>query len=256
MVLCHYTFFDKPCFGGALRADFAAVLGLCYYRVMRQFTLRVAEVAAWPGLVRVRCERAAPRFAPGQAGLALARLPGQPFGRLPLYPFHGPAGDFEFCVAAPGHPYAALAPGDEVDMLGPLGHGFVLPPHSMHLLLMAATPARLFSLIYLALECRLAVTMLAPAAAPCPALPEQVELLRGPLTAELADWADVIGLDLPEPGQVAQQIRGLRPGRPLGFIQALANVPMPCGTGACQACWTETGQGRKLACVDGPVLQW
>jgi hypothetical protein len=227
---------------------------------MRQFTLDVTEVTVLPGLVQVRGEGSAPVFAPGQAGLALARLPAQPFLRLPLYPFRSQAEGFEFCLdtsqADAAHPYAALVPGDKLDVLGPVGCGFDLPARLARLLLMAVSPARLFSLIHLAVDRRLAVTMLIPPDAPRPSLPEQVELQRGALTAELANWADLIALDVPAPGALARQILELRPGRPTGLIQALASVPMPCGTGACQACWVEARHGRRLACVEGPVIQW
>jgi dihydroorotate dehydrogenase electron transfer subunit len=222
---------------------------------MRQFILSVAEVAVLPGLVRVRCEGSAPIFAPGQAGLAFTHLSAQPFLRVPLYPFHSETQGFEFCLET-AHPFAALAPGDELDVVGPCGRGFDLPPRLARLLLVGVSPARLFSLMHLAIERRLAVTMLIPPDAPRPSLPEQVELQRGALTAELADWADLIALDVPEPEALARRILELRPGRSIGSIQALTDVPMPCGTGACQACWVETRRGRKLACVDGPVIQW
>ncbi len=240
---------------------------------MRQFTVKVVRVARLPGGVQVACEGETPLFAPGQAALAYGRLPNQPFLRVPLYPFHSSASGFEFVVAdalhrdaahhdAP-HPYAALSPGDELDVLGPCGRGFVLPLRAGHLLAAAATPMRLRGLLDLALERGWAVTLwlppeLAEPEAPASSVPEPVEVQRGELSAELLDWADVVALDLPEPDRWAAEIRAARPGRATGFIQALVEAPMPCGTGACQACWVSGGVGRrrKLACVDGPVIQW
>jgi hypothetical protein len=239
---------------------------------MRQFTARVVSVARWPRGVQVACEGAAPLFAPGQAALAYSRLPSQPFLRVPLYPFHSTATGFEFGVAdaphdnAPHenarHPYAELSPGDELDVLGPCGKGFHLPLRASHLLAVAADPARLRALLDLALERGWAVTLwLPPEMAPGPPnVPELVEVQRGALSAELLDWADIVALDLPEPARWAADIRAARPGRAVGFIQALvpAAVRMPCGTGACQACWISAGvgHGSRLACVDGPVFQW
>ncbi len=245
---------------------------------MRQFTVKVVRVARLPGGVQVACEGEAPLFAPGQAALAYSRLPNQPFLRVPLYPFRSSASSFEFGVAdalqrdeahhdaphqdAP-HPYTALSPGDELDVLGPCGCGFDLPPRAGHLLAAAATPMRLRGLLDLALERGWAVTLWLPPEsaqpdAPASGVPEPVEVQRGELSAELLDWADVVALDLPEPDRWASEIRAARPGRAIGFIQALVEVPMPCGTGACQACWVSAGLGhrRKLACVDGPVFQW
>lgn len=224
---------------------------------MRQFTLQVVQVARQPGGVRVTGQGAAPLFAPGQAALAYCRdLQGQPFLRVPLYPFYSAASGFEFVVPEEAHPYAELAPGDELDVLGPVGRGFDLPARAGHLLVAAAWLGRLAALFDGALERGWAITLWLPPGAPTPSVPEAVEVQRGELAAELLEWAEVVALDLPEPERWAAELRARQPGRARGYIQALVEVPMLCGTGACQACWTETGHGRRLACVDGPVIQW
>jgi hypothetical protein len=83
-----------------------------------------------------------------------------------------------------------------------------------------------------------------------------VEIHRGPLAADLAQWADVVALDVADPRARAQHIRALAPQRGPEYVQALVTPPLPCGTGACQACWVELSQPhqRKLACSDGPVF--
>ncbi|MGH2521156.1 MAG: hypothetical protein ACRDH2_01525 [Anaerolineales bacterium] len=221
---------------------------------MRQTALSVAEVATVAGHVHVRCGGPLP-CAPGQFYLARAEAAAQPFLRIPIYPYTTRNESAEFYVEA-GHPYAALAPGTPLDVIGPCGGGFDLPSRAAHLLVMVGSPCRLLPLIYAALERHFAVTALVASSVPLPDLPLAVEVLRerGPLTVELAAWADVVGLDLPDPFERAWQIRTLRQTRHAEFIQALLTPPMPCGTGACQACWVETGRGRKLACVDGPVF--
>lgn len=224
---------------------------------MRQFILNVAEIATFGGQFHVRCAGGPDLpFAPGQFYLARTEIAAQPFLRVPLYPFPTQSGGPEFFID-PDHPYAALAPGDTLNLLGPCGRGFNLPPRAAHLLLVAASPARLFSLLSAALEHRFAVTLLLPPDAPLPDLPPHVEIHRGPLTADLAAWADVIALDVPDPAAWVREIRALRLGPPTGFIQALITPTLPCGVGACQACWVETDHAyaRKLACVDGPVFQ-
>lgn len=227
---------------------------------MRQFRLIVTQVAQWSAGVQITCAGSAPVFAPGQAALAISALPHQPFLRVSLYPFNSSASGFEFCVAENEHPYAALHPGDELDVLGPCGRGFALSERAGHLLAAAATPARLMSVLVCALERGWPAAMWLPRGAPPPGLPEAVEVHRGELSTELLGWADVVVLDLPDPARWAAEIRAALPGRAAGFIQALAptGVPMPCGTGACQACWLPAGVGprRRLACVDGPVFQW
>ena len=221
---------------------------------MRQFTLSVAEIATSGGQLRVRCgsdlELTA---APGQFYLARAGRATQPFLRVPLYPFHTQSGSPEFFVG-PTHPYAALEPGDTLDLVGPCGRGFSLPPRAAHLLLVAHTLERLYALAHLALERHFAVTLLLPPDAPLPSLPLDVEIQRGTLTADLSAWADLIAADVPDPLTLAQQARLLRLSPPPGFVQALITPTMPCGVGACQACWVEIGHHRKRACVEGPVF--
>ncbi len=225
---------------------------LCYYRDMRQFEARVAEVAALAGLVQVSCAGPDPGTAPGQACLVWAARPEQPAWRLALFP-GAIAGGLRFYVP-PTHPYARLEPGDRLEVLGPCGRGFRLPRSGGHLLVVAASLERLLPTIDHALDHGLAVSVLTPRSAAL--LPSDVEIQRGPLASEVAAWADLIILDVGDPAARAQHIRTLVPARARGFIQALVAPPMPCGTGACQACWVEGAHasGRLLACVDGPVV--
>lgn len=228
---------------------------------MRQFNLKVTEIKTLGRQILVRCNGdggPAPVSAPGQVCLAQANLPAQPFLRVPLYPFHRQPGSFEFLIS-PAHPYAGLEPGMALDLIGPCGHGFDLPSRAAHLLLIADSPERLLPLIHLALERQFAITFLIPEMTPLPELPSAIEIQRGPLSAELVTWADIIALDVPHPLETAREIRAFASAstRPASFIQGFITPPLPCGVGACQACWVETQEthSRKLACVEGPVFQ-
>jgi hypothetical protein len=221
---------------------------------VRHLDLTIHEVAALGGSVRLSCAGPDPGAAPGQFCLAWAEAPMQPFLRLPLFFIGGHEAGPAFCVPA-GHPYARLAPGDRLSVLGPGGRGFRLPAHrNGHLLVIAGTVERLLPLIESALHRGLAVTALTPRGADL--LPSDVELHRGPLSAEVAAWADVVALDVADPRARAEHIRSLAPPRGRDFVQALITPAMPCGTGACQACYVELTPAhvRKLACVDGPVF--
>lgn len=223
---------------------------------MRQFRLAVSEMATIAGQVVVRCGGADLAPTPGQAYLARAEGPEQPFLRVSLYPYSTSGVGVEFCLDQPTHPYARLEPGAALDLIGPVGRGFTLPPRAAHLLVWCRSPNRLLGLIYHALERRFAVTLLLPTDSPLPELPPEVEIQREPLAAELAIWADVAALDLPDPLDRAHELRALcPPPRPAEFVQALITPPLPCGAGACQACWVELDRGRKLACVEGPVFR-
>jgi hypothetical protein len=121
------------------------------------------------------------------------------------------------------------------------------------LLVIASALDRVIPALLAALRQDLAVTLMTPRGATF--LPPAVEIHRGALTAELAAWADVVWLDVGDPAARARHIRDLGPPRGPGFVQALITPPMPCGTGACQACWVDAGgAARRLACVDGPVF--
>jgi hypothetical protein len=174
--------------------------------------------------------------------------------RVPLYFHCGSDPGPTFFVPAAGHPYSRLAPGASLNVLGPVGRGFRLPKKNGHLLVIAGSLERLLPTIETALQQGLAVTALTPRSADL--LPSDVEISRGPLNAELATWADLVALDVADPGARAQHIRGLAPSRGHGYVQALIAPPMPCGTGACQACWVDLppAHARKLACVEGPVF--
>ncbi|MCC6188441.1 MAG: hypothetical protein IT318_05375 [Anaerolineales bacterium] len=222
-------------------------------RAVREFDLRVAEVAAVGSAVRVTCAGPGAEVAPGQACLAWADIPSQPFLRVPLFLHSSPDPGPTFFVPG-GHPYARLGPGAALRLLGPVGRGFRLPGANGHLLVLAGSLERLLPTIETALQRGLAVTALTPRSADL--LPSDVEIHRGPLTAELAAWADLVALDVADPGARAQHVRALAPTRGPGYVQALVTPPIVCGTGACQACWVELphARGRRLACVDGPVF--
>ena len=231
---------------------------------MRQFAVEIVQVATSLGLFQVWCGGAVPAFQAGQAALVLSDLPSQPFLRVAVYPFHVQPEGFEFCLdlvppgeeTIPHHPLAGLRPGDKLDVVGPCGRGFDLGGRPANLLVVANSLARLFALVDDAIARRWAISLLSLNADSQPGVPKEVEVHRGALTVELADWADVIALDCSEPGSLVERIRQFRPDRPRGFVQALLSVPMPCGTGACQACRVEPSPRHQLACVDGPVMRY
>lgn len=219
-------------------------------RAMRQWQWSVHSIASVGGLMQVTCFSPAVEIVPGQLCLAWTALPAQPFLRVPLYPFATPQEQFAFCLA-PTHPYTALQPGDSLDVLGPVGQGFHLPAGTRNVLILASSLERVLGLIYTALQQQLAVALLTPRR--WEHLPVEVEVQRGPLTAELAQWADVVALDVSDPHTTAHKVRALCPTRPRHYVQALLTPTLPCGFGACQACWVEVGNTRKLGCETGVI---
>ena len=221
---------------------------------MRQSLLMVAEIATSSRQLHVRCAGGeALHGAPGQFYLAQADVLPQAPLRVPLFPYPGPRGQLEFSLPQ-AHPLAALDPGACLDLIGPCGHGFELHPRAANLLLAADSFERLLPLLHFALVNRRSVAVLISPVASLPEVPPAVEIQRGPLTADLAAWADLIALDILDPETCAREARILCPTRPADFVQALLTPPLPCGTGACLACWVELDGRRKLACVEGPVF--
>lgn len=187
-------------------------------------------------------------------------------------------------LVAPGHPATRLLPGAEVDMLGPLGHGFEVG--RVERLLLVAEPSGLpllLPLLTAAPSVALIVAAATRAQLPSPArIPPAVELvlvtrdgsagLLGPLESaapapphlqralprflELTAWAERICLACgPERyPALAALVHGARLQPQPGFAQAFVPAEMPCGVGACEVCRVATRQGEVRVCVEGPVL--
>jgi dihydroorotate dehydrogenase electron transfer subunit len=207
--------------------------------------------------------------------------------RTPLFPARIAAGGFDLLVP-PAHPAAALRPGDEVNLIGPLGQGFEVPTAARRLLLVAGTthlpvllpltqprnrvfsgkPGFFSSSIALLLSAPTA-TALYPISHLPPALEVHVVTADGSaghhgsardLFPDLVRWADCVCIvplhpddpaTYPALAEIVREVR-LEPGH--HFAQALVVPPMACGVGACQGCAVQTARSTKLACTDGPVF--
>jgi hypothetical protein len=159
---------------------------------------------------------------------------------------------------APAPVPQAWQPGTRLELRGPLGKGFGLPPTTRRLALAALDDhaARLLPLLRQGLAQGAAIALFADC--PLPDLPPAVELsplsdLAGALT-----WADFLALDLSIAGQASLAGRlGLRKGERFQACpaQALLWTSMPCGgSGECGACAVITPRAWKRACSDGPVF--
>jgi dihydroorotate dehydrogenase electron transfer subunit len=166
---------------------------------------------------------------------------------------------------------AARAEQTAVNLLGPLGNGFMLPPR-VRQLAVVSTPARVAALLPLVHELLdrggRVVILLQSAAGGATALREQLpfaaevqQAAPGPAwaqhLAQVVAWADVVAAALPGtelPGLV-EAVRGVRLRVEQGFAQVLVDARLVCGYGACHACVTPLGNGRwTRACVHGPVF--
>ena len=218
---------------------------------MRRTLAKVASLVLGPsGQAAVRLlSSAAAVPAPGQVLLAC-----RPGGDDPLRHTLLPIALHADGVTALQPEGAQWQPGEQLDLLGPIGHGFRPSPthHRWLLAALGACPDVLLPLLNLGIERGASLAMCADSQ--LPPLPPQVEV---PSDLEPAlDWADYVGLALtPESLEACgPDAPILNAARRLRQAEVLVILPMPCGTGICCACAVGGGRRPLRACVDGPII--
>ncbi len=166
---------------------------------------------------------------------------------------------------------ADRAPGDPVDLIGPLGHGFTIPAGSREILLVAGGIgiAPLAFLAETAAAAGLAVRLLQGARTAsllCPrtgGLPEDAVVRltddgscgrKGMVTGLLGELAPRAGAVFAcGPVAMYRAMAGLEclRGKP---VQLSLEERMACGLGACYGCTVRTRSGPRQVCRDGPVF--
>jgi dihydroorotate dehydrogenase electron transfer subunit len=185
--------------------------------------------------------------------------PGQFFmleapGRLLPRPFSlclAPPGELAFLVdpIGPGtEALCALGPGDEIHVLGPLGHGYRLDVERP---LLVGGGIGIAPLPYLAeaLEHPPAVLgFRSEHHAEAAALMPNADVVIDPVlvTDAMPAGRDVLACG-PEP--MLEAVRAIAPDAQLAW-----EAPMACGYGACYGCVVEIDGELKRLCVEGPVL--
>ena len=186
-------------------------------------------------------------------------VPGQFFmleapGRLLPRPFSlclAPPGDLAFLVDPIGPGTEALCrlrAGDEIGVLGPLGHGYRLDVERP---LLVGGGIGIAPLPYLSQVLGRPPAVLgfrsewhAEAAVLVPEAEVAIEPML--VTELIGDGYDVLACG-PEP--MLEAVRGLAPAAQLAW-----EAPMACGYGACYGCAVEIQGEWKRLCVEGPVL--
>lgn len=168
-------------------------------------------------------------------------------------------------IAAPLLP-APWSPGQEIHLRGPLGQGFELPPSARSVALVALddSPARLRGLINPALRQKAAVVLVCDFA--IERLPNDVEVQPLSALPDVIDWADYIALDAARENlyKLGERLGWSNQAHPeqrqqtaLREAQILIRTLIPCGGIAeCGVCAVSLKSGWRLACKDGPVLDW
>lgn len=175
-------------------------------------------------------------------------------------------------VNDPGVGWLAARPASTpINLIGPLGNGFELPPRARQLAVVS-TPARvavLLPLLHTMLDSGGRVVVLLQGDGSIdPALrellPFAAEVQQTAPGAEwqshlraVVGWADIVVAALPRAAlpELLETVRTVRLRVERGFAQVLVDARLVCGFGACHACLTPLGNSRwTRACVHGPVF--
>lgn len=245
--------------------------------VERVTVLRNERVAEGVGLLVLEAPRAAVAVAPGQF-VHLRIAEGADFIlRRPFSVYRAGAGRIEILYQVVGRGTRVLAeaaPGAVMDLIGPLGRGWWVPDSAAHALVVAGglgaapmgmlveelarrgvavtlahgapTADRLLARELFEATCRR--TEVATDDGSAGACGFVTELTEGLIAADRPDVVYVCG---PEPMQRIVAAQAAAAGVP---CQVSLERLMACGVGACLSCVVSTVQGRKRACVDGPVF--
>lgn len=229
------------------------------------------------GLITLRAPYIAANVRPGQFVHALAA---EGTGHILRRPFsvhdvHGKDIDILYQVLGAGTRILSLKErGHEVSLIGPLGHGFHIPDHVDHAMLVAGgLGAAPLGLLARELASRGVATTVACGA------PTRARLLGMEVFNDVARRVECATDDGSEgePGLVTTLAHRLiaedRPdvvyacgpemmSRTVARLAAECGVPcqvslerlMACGVGACLSCVVSTTGGLKRACADGPVF--
>jgi hypothetical protein len=190
--------------------------------------------------------------APGQYIIAYARESDSPLA-IPVF----------FRDSAPNGfrsaPYLPLSwtPGTQLNLRGPLGHGFSIPTFARKVALVAfdESPARLLGLINTAIELEAEVVIVCGMVVDD--LPEAVEVQPLQALADIYQWADYAAFDLARENlpQLKEMLGKVVQTRAPREAQVLVRAPMPCGALAeCGVCALKVHHEWKMVCKDGPVF--
>ncbi len=162
--------------------------------------------------------------------------------------------------------------GDRVDIIGPLGNGFLISPDSKNLLLVAGgigtAPFNL--LIKEALRSKCSVTLLLGVQTkaqlyPRRLLPPEVKVIiatedgttgkKGMVTELIPDFAgETDQIFACGPLTMYRDMTTKYPQLTNKSVQISLEIMMACGRGLCYGCSIKTKSGMKKVCQDGPVF--
>lgn len=151
------------------------------------------------------------------------------------------------------------APGDVIDLRGPLGHAFQIPPFAKKIALIALDDsiARLYGLISLSLKQNAEIVLVCNSAQGD--LPEVVEIQPLQALTDVLKWADYAAFDVQRENlnRLKEMLKNENQLSPKIEAQILVHAPMPCGGIAeCGVCGLTLNREWKMICKEGPVFNF
>ena len=161
-------------------------------------------------------------------------------------------------IAAPYLPLS-WTPGTQLNLRGPLGHGFSIPAFARKVALIAfdESPERLRGLISIALKQDAEVVLVCNTE--MGDVPEAVEVQPLQALKDIYQWADYTAFDVARENlDRIKEIPGLgNKARAPRESQVLIRAPMPCGAVAeCGVCAITIRHEWKMICKEGPVFDF
>jgi len=157
-------------------------------------------------------------------------------------------------------PFLPLAwtPGTQLNLRGPLGHGFSIPSFARKVALIAfdESAARLHGLISIALKQDAEVVLVSNMV--LDDMPEAVEVQPLQALIDIYQWADYAALDVARENlnQLREMLGKQEQAKSPREAQILVRAPMPCGALAeCGVCALTIRHEWKMICKDGPVFE-
>jgi hypothetical protein len=157
-------------------------------------------------------------------------------------------------------PFLPLAwtPGTQLNLRGPLGHGFSLPAFARKVDLIAfdESPERLRGLINIALNQDAEVVLVSDTA--MNDIPEVMEVQPLQALLDIYQWADYTAFDVARENlnQLWEMLGKGEQAKAVREAQVLVRAPMPCGALAeCGVCALTIKYEWKMICKDGPVFE-
>jgi hypothetical protein len=159
-------------------------------------------------------------------------------------------------VAAPPAPMG-WRPGTRIQIRGPLGRGFRVPPGSKRIAFVAldSKPAVLLALYEELRSTGAAFSLVCDDA--LQDLPYQLEVHPLRSLPDVCAWSDYVAMEMVRESGTKLKEHVLREDRLITpeFTQILVRTPMPCGDLAeCGVCTVRTPSGAQLVCHSGPVF--